>query len=153
MTDADAIENPTPDNTPQVSQLRVVIEAPDWEAAVRFYRDTLGLEQLQGYRNKKGAQLVLDVGRATIELVHPDLDDDGALSDPPAPKLRLVFQSEDARSTIATLEAAGAERVDIPEPTADHAISARMLAPDKMPISVFQPLSGPDFAEPPRHDV
>ena len=31
--------------TPQVLQLRVVVEAADYDAAVAFYRDTLGLPE------------------------------------------------------------------------------------------------------------
>ncbi|BDI23764.1 VOC family protein [Herbiconiux sp. L3-i23] len=146
------IESNDQSDAPHVSQLRVVIEAPDFDAATAFYRDALGLDQLMGYRNANGAQLVLDVGRATIELVHPELDGSGALSDPPAPKVRLVFQTQDVKSTIAALEEGGAERLDKEEPSAGHSISARMIGPDHMPLAVFQSLSGPDFAVDPRHE-
>lgn len=157
MNSTDPQAEPDPGNgdesdTPEVTQLRVVIEAADWDAAIEFYRGALGLTQLHGYKNSNGAQLVLDVGRATIELVHPELDGTGSLSAPPAPKVRLAFQSADARTTISSLEAAGAQKLEQLEPSSGHSINARLVGPDKLPITIFEPLNGPDFAEPPRHE-
>jgi catechol 2,3-dioxygenase-like lactoylglutathione lyase family enzyme len=52
-----------------VLQLRLVVEAEDYEAAVRFYRDVLGLRQEAAYEGGDDAQVtILDAGRATLEI-------------------------------------------------------------------------------------
>lgn len=142
---------------PRIAELRLVIEASDLKAALAFYRDALGLPLREGYANGDAAQLVLDAGRASIELIHPELPeveaDTGApteLVSPPAPRLRLSFRSKDLADTIAALDGAGAERVVDPKLTSIGSISARFVGPDRMPITVYEKLSGPDFAEEPR---
>ena len=55
-----------------VRQLRVVVEADDFEAALAFYRDVLGMPQAEAYEADGGARVViLDAGRATLELANP----------------------------------------------------------------------------------
>jgi catechol 2,3-dioxygenase-like lactoylglutathione lyase family enzyme len=136
--------------------LRLVVEAQDWEAAVQFYRDALGLPLREGFANDEAAQMILEAGSASIELVHPELpsatadrDSPTELDSPPSPRLRLVIRSDDARETTTALEAVGAEMVESPHLTTIGSVKARVLGPDQMPITVFQPLSDPDFAEVP----
>ena len=55
-----------------VRQLRVVLVVADLEAAVRYYRDTLGLGETGAFAGPEGAQVViLEAGRATLELANP----------------------------------------------------------------------------------
>lgn len=152
--DSSAADDDSP--RPRISELRLVIEASDLNAALSFYRDALGLPLREGYANQDAAQLVLDAGRASIELIHPELpgvdadtDAPTELVSPPAPRLRLSFRSDDSAETIAALDDAGAERVVDPRLTAIGSINARFVGPDQMPVSIFQPLAGPDFAEEP----
>src|SRR5437588_741529 len=49
-------------------EFRVVLTVPDFDAAVAFYRDTLGLEQLADWSGEDGRVILLDGGRATVEL-------------------------------------------------------------------------------------
>jgi catechol 2,3-dioxygenase-like lactoylglutathione lyase family enzyme len=52
-----------------VRQLRLVVEVADFDQAVRFYRDVLGLREEAAFSNGPGAHgIVLDAGRATLEL-------------------------------------------------------------------------------------
>lgn len=147
-----------PDATarPRISELRLVIEAQDWDAAVEFYRDALGLPLREGYANDDAAQIILEAGSASIELVHPELssaDSDGDqstdIASPSSPRIRLVVRSDDARETATALQRAGAEVVDDPHLTPIGTVKARVVGPDHMPITVFQPLSETDFAEVP----
>jgi lactoylglutathione lyase len=41
----------------------------DFEEALRFYRDALGLEQLADWSSESGRVVVLEAGRATLELL------------------------------------------------------------------------------------
>lgn len=52
-----------------VHELRVAVTAPDHDAAVAFYRDVLGLPQLADWTSPDGKVVVLDGGRATLELI------------------------------------------------------------------------------------
>ena len=57
---------------PRVSQLRLVVEAEDFDAAVAFYRDALGLPVELDLAGDGGEHvLILDAGRATLELSNP----------------------------------------------------------------------------------
>ena len=134
-----------------ISGLRVVIEVSDWDAAVAFYRDALGLPGQQGYSNEESSQLVLEAGRATIELVHPVLptvdakgpahdlqtgNGDGT-NDGASPRLRLSFESGNAVATVDALVAAGAERVVDPLIVPSDSVNARLAGPEGVPITVF----------------
>jgi hypothetical protein len=48
------------------------------------------------------------------------------------------------------MEAAGAERVSGPAPTSTHSVTARLIAPDHLPVSVFDSLDSAGFSEPAR---
>ena len=55
-----------------VRQLRVVVQASEFDEALAFYRDTLGMPQAEAYEAEGGARVViLDAGRATLELANP----------------------------------------------------------------------------------
>ncbi|MFI7427997.1 hypothetical protein ACIBPB_13505 [Micromonospora sp. NPDC049836] len=63
---------PEPGRSPAVRQLRLVVEADDYDAAVAFFRDALGLPEQAAYSGGDGARVViLDAGRATLELANP----------------------------------------------------------------------------------
>ncbi len=161
MTASENDQLPSADDTgatvrPRISELRLVIEAQDWDAAVEFYRDALGLPLREGYANGDSAQIVLEAGSASIELVHPELPpaDSGRdaptdLAAPSSPRIRLVVRSDDARETAAALHRAGADVVGDPQLTSIGTVKARVVGPDHMPITVFQPLSETEFAEVP----
>ena len=49
-------------------ELRIALTVQDFDQAVAFYRDTLGLEQLADWSGEDGRVILLDAGRATLEL-------------------------------------------------------------------------------------
>ena len=56
----------------RVLQLRVVVEAEDFDTALRFYRDVLGLTEQAAFQGDGDARVaILDAGRATLELANP----------------------------------------------------------------------------------
>jgi len=48
--------------------VRVVLTVPDFDEAVAFYRDAVGLEQLADWSGDDGRVILLDAGHATLEL-------------------------------------------------------------------------------------
>lgn len=157
MTDATRPDAPETDrdDAASIDELRVVIECADWDLAVDFYRRALGLEIVAGYASPHEGQLLLEVGSAFIELVHPELPNPEtstpgptAINDPAAPKIRLSFRSHDPAATVARMEEAGAERIAGPELTTSHSVTARLIAPDNLPVSVFKSYDNAGFSEP-----
>src|SRR5215813_3365725 len=92
--------------------LRVVLTVPDFDEAVRFYRDTLGLEQLADWSGADGRVILLDVGHATLELF--DEQQAESVDRIEAGKrvsgtVRLALEVDDLDGTAQRLIAAGAE--------------------------------------------
>src|ERR671931_1733800 len=52
-----------------VEELRLVLTVPDFDAALRLYRDGLGLEVEAVWASEGGRVVLLSAGRATLELV------------------------------------------------------------------------------------
>lgn len=62
----------SPNDDLPVRQLRLVVEAHDFEDAVRFYRDVLGLSEQAAFEGDGDERVVIfDAGRATLELANP----------------------------------------------------------------------------------
>lgn len=128
-----------------VRQLRLVVAAPDWEAAVRFYRDELGLRQEEAFGGPDGAQvMILAAGRATLELANPaqvdhiDTVEVGrrGVSGP----YRVAFEVDDSAAVTDRLTAAGAELVAAPTRTPWDSLNARLEGPAGMQLTVFSEL-------------
>ncbi len=128
----------------RVTQMRLVVEAPDLEAAVSFFRDALGLTVELDLDGPAGSRVViLEAGRATLELVNSEQKayiDQVEVGRPVAREIRLAFQVEDAESVTDRLIDAGAELVATPTETPWRSLNARLEAPAGLQITIFQEL-------------
>ena len=126
----------------RVHQLRLVVEAEDFEAAVSFYRDTLGLEVELDLEGGDGAHVViLQAGRATLELSNPAqvaMIDEVEVGRRVAPRLRVAFEVEDAEAATDALVDAGARLVAPPVVTPWNSLNARLEAPADLQITLFE---------------
>ena len=52
-----------------VRELRVAVTVEDYEEALRFYRDALGLPVIESWENEGGSGAILAAGRATLEVL------------------------------------------------------------------------------------
>ncbi|MEV2241023.1 VOC family protein [Micromonospora sp. NPDC049891] len=131
-------------STSTVRQLRLVVQADDYDAAVRFYRDVLGLPEQAAFSGADDAQVViLDAGRATLEIANPAqkrMIDDVEVGRQVAPRIRVAFEVDDTAATTDRLVAGGAEQVAPPTITPWHSVNARLDAPADLHITVFQEL-------------
>ncbi len=131
-------------------QLRLVVEVDDFAAAVRFYRDVLGLpEELAVDTGESARVMVLDAGRATLELANraqKRMIDDVEVGRQVAPALRVAFEVDDAAATARELVDAGADLVAEPVETPWRSLTARLVAPAGLHITVFQELDPPSSA-------
>jgi lactoylglutathione lyase len=123
-----------------VRQLRVCVTAPDYDEALRFYRDVLGLTVREAY-GERGWVTILDAGRATLELLdeeHAAFVDEVEVGRRVAGHVRLAFEVDDAAALTRELEAAGAEVVAPPTRTPWHSLNARLEGPAGLQLTLFQ---------------
>lgn len=129
--------------------MRLIVEADDYEGAVRFYRDVLGAAaefQLHGETGERVT--ILDVGRATLEISSPEqveMIDRVEVGRRISPSLRVAFEVSDAQDVTKHLVQAGAELLAPPTRTPWASLNSRLDAPGGLQITVFEDLmSGPD---------
>jgi queuosine precursor transporter len=136
---------PAPRNGAAVRQLRVVVAVEDYHAAVRFYRDQLGLVVEKAYDGVNEAQvMILGAGRATLELCNRpqvDLIDTVEVGRTGvSAKYRLAFEVGDSTSVTNRLTAAGAELIAAPTVTPWRSLNARLQGPADVQLTIFTEL-------------
>jgi uncharacterized glyoxalase superfamily protein PhnB len=128
----------------RVLQMRLVVEAADYEEALRFYRDVLGAEQELQVHGEDGEKVtILDVGRATLELSNPaqvDMIDRVEVGRRVSPHLRVAFEVSDAEDMTRELVAEGAELVAQPTRTPWDSLNSRLQGPAGLQLTLFQEL-------------
>ena len=128
----------------RVRQLRLVVEADDYDAALHFFRDVLGLPEEEAYRGPGDARVaILGAGRATLELANPAqkrMIDEVEVGRQVAPRLRLAFEVGDTRTATEALVNGGAELVAAPVETPWRSLNARLDAPAGLHITLFEEL-------------
>jgi lactoylglutathione lyase len=123
-----------------VRQLRVCVTAPDYDEALHFYRDVLGLTVREAY-GERGRVTILDAGRATLELLdeeHAAFVDEVEVGRRVAGHVRLAFEVDDAATLTRELEAAGAEVVAPPTRTPWESLNARLEGPAGLQLTLFE---------------
>jgi catechol 2,3-dioxygenase-like lactoylglutathione lyase family enzyme len=136
--------SPTSKDRPAVRQMRLVVEADDFDEAVRFYRDALGLREEAAYEADGDARVViLDAGRATLELANPAQKryiDEVEVGRSVARKYRVAFEVADGPAVTRKLVDAGAELIAEPTETPWRSLNSRLEAPAGIQITVFEEL-------------
>jgi lactoylglutathione lyase len=131
--------------TGRVLQMRLVVEAVDYDEAVAFYRDVLGAREELVVDSAGGASVtILDVGRATLELSNPAqvaMIDEVEVGRRVSPRLRVAFEVADATGVTRELVAGGAELIAAPTVTPWQSLNARLTGPAELQLTVFQELA------------
>ena len=125
-----------------VRELRVALTVEDFDRAVAFYRDALGLEQLADWTSEDGRVVVLGGGRATLELFDAaqaryvdEIEAGGPVSGP----VRLAFAVDDSEATAQRLVEAGGEQVAPAVTTPWDDRNVRVQSPDGLQLTLFTP--------------
>jgi lactoylglutathione lyase len=114
--------------------------ADDYEQALRFYRDALGLPVIESWENEGGSGAILDAGRATLEVLsrsQVEYVDEIEAGGHSSGSVRFALEVEDSVETAERLESAGAERLGGPVVTPWSHRSVRLSAPDGMQLTLF----------------
>ncbi len=126
-----------------VRQLRLVVTADDFDEALAFYRDTLGMAELQAFSGQGGRVAILDAGRATLELAdprHADYVDEVEVGRRVAGHLRVALEVGDAASVTRAAQEAGARVIVEPVETPWRSLNARLEAPAGLQLTLFAEL-------------
>jgi len=127
----------------RVHELRVVVTASDYDDALRFYRDALGLPEREAFSTPDGRVAIFDAGRATLELADPaqaEFIDAVEVGRRVAGHIRIAFEVDDSVGTTARLAAAGATVVAEPTRTPWNSLNARLEGPAGLQLTLFTEL-------------
>ena len=131
-----------------VRELRLVVTTDDYDAAVAFYRDALGLAEAAEYiSDGEGRVIILEAGRATLEISdqpHAAHIDQVEVGHRVAGHIRVAFGVPDAAAATETLVAAGAHLIASPTPTPWHSLNSRLDGPAGLQLTLFGELDDLD---------
>jgi uncharacterized glyoxalase superfamily protein PhnB len=124
-----------------IIELRVAFTTGDYERLVKFYCDGLGIEPAQIWHNDQGRALILDMGKATLEIF--DEEQAKTIDQLEAGKrisgqIRFALQVPDLKASMERLLASGAILVHPPVMTPWGDYNVRLQDPDGMQITLFQ---------------
>ena len=129
-----------------ILELRVALTTSDYERLVNFYSKGLGIEPAAIWNNDGGKALMLDMGKATLELfderqaaVIDQLEAGQRISG----QIRFALQVPDLNAAIERLLAHGARLVHEPVLTPWGDYNARLQDPDGMQVTLFQASESP----------
>lgn len=126
-------------------QLRLIIEATDFDEAVHFYRDVLGMPEQPAFATGGDDRVsILHAGLATIEIATPEhirsIDQiEGAPHDPSA-KLRIAIEVDDTDGAVDAARRAGMDLISGPVETPFRSLNARIQGPARWQVTFFQEL-------------
>jgi methylmalonyl-CoA/ethylmalonyl-CoA epimerase len=127
-----------------VFELRIALTSRDYERAVRFYCEGLGIEPAAIWNNDGGRAMMFELGKATLELfderqaaVIDDLEAGRRVSG----QIRFALQVPDLQAAMKRLLAHGATLVHPPVKTPWGDYNVRLQDPDGMQITLFQATS------------
>jgi lactoylglutathione lyase len=124
----------------RVRQLRLVVTASDYDAAVRFYRDVLGLPERADWSSPDGRVILLAAGEATIELIderQAAYIDEVEVGHRVAGHIRVALEVDDAAGTTRLLADEGAEVLASPRGTPWNSINARLAGAADLHLTLF----------------
>jgi lactoylglutathione lyase len=128
--------------SPAVRQMRLVVTVDDYDAALAFYRDVLGLREEAAFAAAGGRVAILEAGRATLEITdrtHAAYIDEVEVGRRVAGTYRVAFEVEDSAAATQRLVRAGATLLAPPTETPWLSLNARLEGPD-LQLTLFQEL-------------
>jgi methylmalonyl-CoA/ethylmalonyl-CoA epimerase len=124
-----------------VFELRIALTSSDYERLVRFYSAGLGIEPSAIWNNDGGRALILDMGKATLELFddrQAEVIDQLEAGRRVSGQVRLALQVPDLEAAMERLLAHGATLVHEPVMTPWGDYNVRLQDPDGMQVTLFQ---------------
>ena len=126
-----------------VHELRLALTVENFDEALAFYRDELGLEMVDMWVAPGSKGVLLDAGRATLELFDEGqaaMVDEIEVGRRVAGTVRIALRVDDSATLATKLEAGGATRLGGAVETPWRDVNVRLEAPDGMQLTLFTSL-------------
>jgi len=125
----------------EILELRVAITTEDFDRLSNFYLKGLGLTPSQQWPEDQGKALVLDLGRATLEVFdekQANTVDQLEVGERVSGKIRFALQVPDLDKAVSKLKSHGAKLVhaQVDTPWGDR--TARFEDPDGMQVTLYE---------------
>jgi lactoylglutathione lyase len=124
----------------QVHEMRLVVTTEDYEKALHFYRDVLGLKEQAAFASEGGHVTILEAGAATLELTdsrHAEFIDEVEVGRRVAGHIRVAFKVDDSVAATQVLKAAGARVLAEARRTPWNSMNARLEGPADLQLTLF----------------
>lgn len=128
-----------------VFELRVAVTVEDFERAIAFYRDGLGLNPGDLWTDHGRAQ-IFSAGRATLEVfdtTQANSVDQLEVGRRVSGQIRFAFEVPDVRAALARALQYGATLVHEPVLTPWGDLNARVQSPEGLQVTLFQVMKPP----------
>ena len=127
--------------SPAVLELRVALTTHAFDRLAAFYREGLGLEPSQVWPEEQGRALVLDLGKATLEVFDEQQAytvDQLEVGRRVSGQVRFALQVPNLEAALQRLQAHGAKLVHptVVTPWGDR--TARFEDPDGLQVTLYQ---------------
>jgi catechol 2,3-dioxygenase-like lactoylglutathione lyase family enzyme len=126
-----------------VTEMRVIVTAQDYHAALRFYRDALGLREHAEFVSDGGGHVtILQAGRASLEITderNAEFVDEVEVGRRVGGHIRVAFEVPDTAAATRALVDAGAELLAEPTETPWDSLNSRLQAPAGLQLTLFGP--------------
>ena len=126
-----------------IIEMRVALTTNDYDRLVKFYCGGLGIEPAAIWNNGQGQALILDMGKATLELfdeAQAETIDQLEAGKRISGQIRFALQVPDLKAATERLIAHGATLIHPPLITPWGDQNVRLQDPDGLQITVFQAL-------------
>ena len=128
------------------TQFRVALTVGDFDKALIFFRDVLGLPVQQEWAADEGRGVVLSIREATLEILDQEhaafvdrIETGKRTSGQVRPgQVRFAFEVSNLQDTMAAAGAAGVPLVSGPVETPWKDLNARVAGPDGLQGTLFQ---------------
>jgi catechol 2,3-dioxygenase-like lactoylglutathione lyase family enzyme len=125
----------------KVEELRIALTVDDFDEAVKFYQDALGLESVKSWNNPDGRGVILCVKSATLELfdkAQAETVDNIEAGKRVSGQIRFAMQVDDVEKAANELSASGATVVHESVQTPWGDTNQRLQTPDGLQLTLFQ---------------
>ena len=120
--------------------MRLVVTTDDYERALHFYRDVLGLREVAAFTADGGHVTILEAGRATLELAdpaHAAYVDRVEVGHRVAGHIRVAFGVDDAAVATERLREEGTRVIAAPTRTPWGSTNARLAGAAGLQLTLF----------------
>ena len=126
-----------------INEFRVALTVADFERAVAFYQNGLGLDPAEVWTDNGRGQMFL-AGRAALEIFDPDYAghiDQLEVGKRVSGRIRFAFQVDDVQAAVQRALAPGATLVHEPALTPWNDLNARIQSPEGLQITLYQTMA------------